>query len=692
MQQCIRGCFGEAIAESEGASLVVLGYANCDRRVKSMIVERLVGERLTVTMTPQTALVLIIARYLHRPLQDLPTVILGNTLSAHSPGALMEAAAWLPAHMVEQQVIMMPDLDSGLHQPWREPSDSALLLRSQTAYEVSLKRSVAVELLLDPETLPVPAVGDILRRAAEAVLGTAQPETLLRVALHWAFACEVNHRPWANNLRALRHHALSAPEPNRQHFNDSPHRLVVPQTVRLIAADAVCSRRYADAAAAYDPGRLSAPAQHLVGAFLPSAVTGHQPAHSEIRTALWILAYDSPFEGLGDEVSSMLMAWTFGMRSIGEPQEGLRRWCELLSLSDDHPYRSWGRGHAPSDLRADLRSASGLDMRDVAEAVRWMLTATMAVQDGGNQLLTLDSLLPLAENTLGDVAEPALAFIGEHLTATVGQLQGSLLLDDVTVTGDSCSDATAYRRCIERQFLERPFIRFDDGTVIPVGIPDVVFGTIELCQAAHCNQSETPDQRRQRIGNAFGHFFETRVRDMCQSLNGRSHLVLDGNVIDKVIDHEVGKDTKRADVVIGDNDGNYLVIEATKRNLLAGIRYGERAALDSWTQDHLGKHEQAKTTAKHLHAITAACNAPPPRLVTCLVVGDLPLRQDVVLRAIFDSRSGTHLPPFLCGITEFEILIERGQRGFSVPTVALAWQYTGANESLGLFLSRHPTS
>ena len=656
-----------------------------------MQVEQLMGDRLRVTVTAQTALALIIAKYLPRPLRDLPAVILGNTLSADSPGALMLAVAGLPAHMAHQQVIMMPDLDSGLYQPWREPTGSALLLRSPTAYDISLERSVAIELLIDPETLPVPPVGHLLRRAAEAVLGAAQPETLLRVALHWAFSCEVHHRPWAHNRTVMRHHELSAPEPDLQRLNDSPHRLVVPQTVRLIAAEAVCSRRYGDAAAAYDPGSLSAPARSLVAAFLPSAVTGHQPAHSEIRSALWILAHGSPFESLGAEAPSMLMAHTFGTRSIGEPQEALRHWCELLSLPDDHPHRSWGPGHAPSDLCANLRSALGLDMRDVAAAVHWMLTAMMAVQDGANQLFTHETLVQLAENTLGDAAEAALAFASEHLTATVGQLRDSLRLDDVAVTGDSRADAAAHRRCIERQLVERPFIRFDDGTVVPVGTPDVVYGTIELCQAAHRDQDETPDERRQRIGNTLGHFFEARVREMCHSLDGRSHLVLDSDVIDEVMDHEVGRDTKRADVVIGDNDGNYLVIESTKRNLREGIRYGEQAALDSWIDIHLGKLEQATTTAEHLRAITAACNAPPPRLVACLVVGDLPLRQDVGLSAIFDARSGTRRRPFLCGITEFEILIGRGRWGFSVPTVACAWQHSGADESLGLFLSRHPS-
>ena len=98
-----------------------------------------------------------------------------------------------------------------------------------------------MELLLDPESLPVPPVGDYLRAAAQAVLGGAQPETVLRIALHWAFACEVYHRPWADDSGVFHHHALSVPEANRQLVSDAPHLLIVPQVVRLIAAEAVCS-------------------------------------------------------------------------------------------------------------------------------------------------------------------------------------------------------------------------------------------------------------------------------------------------------------------------------------------------------------------------------------------------------------------------------------------------------------------
>ncbi len=544
-----------------------------------------------------------------------------------------------------------------------------------------------MELLLDHEALPVPAVGDALRRAAEAVLGAVQPETLLRVALHWAFACEVHQLPWAENRRALALHALSGPMLNRLIVNDAPQLLIVPQAVRLIATEAACSRRYSDAADAFDPAALSVVERGLVSEFLPSAVMGRHPQHSEIRAALWILSHGTFSQGLGDGGPPTLMAHTFGTRSVGDPQESLRHWVELLSLGDDHPHGSWRPGDAPSVLRADLSTSCGLDLRHVAAAVSWMLTEMTEAQDGGNQLFTLATLLALARSTFGDAAEAALAFAFGHLVTTVADMRESLSLDDVEATGDSCDMATVRRRRIEQQFVDRPFVQFDDGVVIPVGLPDAVHGAIECCQVAHNDQREKPEQRRQRIGNCLGRFFEARIRGMCHSLRGH-HLVLDSDKIDEVINRQVGIESKRADVIIG-YDGDYLVIEATKRNLRLGIRYGDQAALDSWADDHLGKLKQATTTAEHLLAITTHCGTPPPRRIARLVVGDLPLRQDIALSAVFDARSDTLLPPFLCSIIEFEMLIENGLQGYSVPSVVWGWQHSTTDKSLGLYLYNH---
>ena len=663
-----------------------------EERSESMEVEQFSDGNFRVKITVQKGPEIHIAKNLPRTLHEVPTLLMGNSPDAGTPGALVSTVAVLPERLAVNRAVMMPDVaGSGLHLPWSEPADSPLLLPERTAFDLSLQRTAAVELLYDPMSLPIPPEGEILHTAARVVLGRAQPETLLRVAMHWAFACEVYQRPWAQNRNVFAQHLLSGPEPNRQRLSAAAHRLVLPQTVRVIAADAVCSRRHADAVDAYDPTSLNVLERSLIEAFLPSAVTGQHPQHSEIRTALWILSHGTPLDGLGYDGPSVFLAHTFGMRSIGEPQDALLRWCQLLSLPDNHPHGRWEPGQAPSELRADLRTSTRLDLRDVAEAIRGMLTAMMALQDMGNQLATLGLLLAFAKNTLGDTEQDALAFGCDHLTTTVEQLQDSLRLDDDTPTGDSRDDVVTRRRRIEEYFLKHPFVQFDDGSIVPVGTPDAVYGTIEFCQAAHNNQQETSQQRRQWIGNSFGGLFEARIRETCHSF-GERHLVIGSDVIDPVMDRVAGSGSKRADVVIGDGDGNYLVLEATKRNLRPGIRYGDRTDLDSWADAHLRKLEQATATAEHLRAITTDCNAPSPKHTACLVVGDLPLRQDAGLSALFDARSDRRNPPFLCGITEFERLIDMAQVGFSVPTVVMSWQQSGTDMSLGLYLSNHPAT
>ena len=641
-----------------------------------------------------------IAKYMPQPqMRTFPKLIIRDRPEPGASGALAAAVALLPEFMVDRsEVTIVPSiphltgLSSSVMGPlWVDPPGSPILLPAQVADELSLRRSLGVELLLDPRSLPVPAVGDVLTRAAEAALGTAQPETLLRTALHWAFACEVRQSTWMEPHRTFHQHAMSVPRPNQHLMSQSAHRLIVPQTVRLTAVEAACSSHYADVAAAYNPTLLSPLEQGLVAEFFPSLISKRQPAHPEIRSALWILTADSPFEDIGNDGTSMLLATTFGRRSIGAPLESLRHWFELLSLPDDHPFGSWGPGQAPSDLRADLQTSTGVEMRFVALAVGWVLMTMCDAQSANNQLYTRSSLTQWAAPSLNTPdAESAVVFAIQNLTTTVEQMQSALRLDDAVSASDSSADTTDRRRRIEIQGIRHPFVEFDDGTVVPiVSMADAVHGAIELCQAAHNGQLETPPRRRQRLGEALGHLFEARVKGLCQDI-GSGHWIIAGDAIDAVMDRVAGTSAKRADVILCNADGGYLVLEVTKRNLRPGIRYGDNDDLGSWVDDHLGKLEQARSTVEHITDIVADRGMPPPRVATCLVVGDLPLRQDVGLSALFAKRAGTRLPPFLCSIVELETLIDMGRRGWSVPSIVLAWQQNGHHESLGYYLSAHP--
>ena len=639
-----------------------------------------------VEMSREPEFALYATKWMPGPQHPLPELVMPSMPPPESVGALATAVATLPERFAAAKSVMMPD-ENGIWRPWRESVDSPVLVPETIAAEVSLQRGMAIELLADHRSLPVPADGERLKAAAQWVLDRTHPQELLRVALHWAFACEVCRRPWSQNLLPLEFHELSGPKENRQRLRDKAHRLIVPQLVRVIAADAVSSRRTASSDGRHDPAQWPEPVRTLAAEFLPCIQMLNPPSLAEIRTALWLLSHDSPFDGLGDDAPSMLMAYTFGSRSIGEPEESLQHWIDLVSIADDHPHGTWDEGERPSDLRQDLRTANGLDLRDVVAVVHWMLTTMIHAQNEGNQLWTLPFVKTLAVGSQGSSAASAIDFVAQHLITTVDQLQESIC---PLQQGDEAEDSVAVvRKRIEQLLHDRPLIQFDDGSIIAANVPDVVHRTIELCQGAHNGQAETARHRSQRIGRILGHSFEANVRGMCHSLQG-GHRVLDRETVDEVVVREGGRNAKRADVVLCDADGNYLVIEATKKNLVGAIRHGNAESLDSYVDDHLTKLEQAASTSLHIRAISAECDAPAFKSVVEIVVSDLPLRHDAALAARFDERSGNHNPPFLCGITEFTRLIDFGHRGFSVPTLIHAWRLNTHGRSLGLYLSSHP--
>ena len=294
-------------------------------RLVRMEVRRVGRDRFAVRVNRAEQPVLHISRNLAGPLRSVPTLVVPTSADAWTPGAFAAAAGVMPEGFATREVPMMPDpTGTGIRQPWRELPGTPFLVPSLAAADISVQRALAAEPTLDPRHLPVPAVGGALQGAAQSVLACAQRETLLRVAMHWAFASEVAHRPWAQNRDTLRYHSLSGPEENRHQMQLASHRLVIPQLVRVIAMDTIYPHSSAGCETE-DPSQLSAPVRTLVSEFFPSLERSEPPSHREIRTALWILSHDTPFADLGDGGPATLMAHTFGMQSIGEPQDSLRR-------------------------------------------------------------------------------------------------------------------------------------------------------------------------------------------------------------------------------------------------------------------------------------------------------------------------------------------------------------------------------
>ena len=634
---------------------------------------------------------MLVARYLIGPLRPFPVCTVRVPLAPSALGALAVELGAIPHHYGVQQ-LLFPPVHPGLavSEPWIAPVASDLLLPATIASDLTLRRNLSTTLQLDPHDLPIPASGDELRGAAERVLQNARGETVLRVAMHWAFACDVSHRDGDGNDNALLWHSLSAPRENVGPIQASANRLVAPQSLRVVAVDAV-AHNLTGGSSDGRTSRYEAPSalEPLVYAYFPSLSHGDPPTHAEIRTALWLLAFDSPFDAIPASPPASLMAISFGRQSVGEPYEALDRWLGLINTPDDHPYGSWTTKDAPSNLRRALCTGEGLDLRDVVFLVCYALPLMVQFQDVGNQLWTAAALAAVLRGMQDRCRLDTWSFLERTLVRRIHELDaGWVCALAESEHREADGGMIARRKAIEQWLIERPFLEFSDGALVPVGLPDTTYGVIHACEA-FANHSAKEERWPQRVGNILGLCFQASLMEWAHRIP-HAQTVLDVDVIDRAVDSVAGTHAKRADLVIGDAQGDYVVIEATRRNLRGDIRYGDEHALGEWVDIHLEKLRQVESTMAHLEEIAKAGGWVQPRHSVGLVVCDLPLPQTVALRALFDRQSGVRHPPFICSIAEFELLIEKARAGCSVPSLIVAWQQSRPDGPLGHFLAQWP--
>ena len=656
-----------------------------------LIIRQLSGDRMLAGIDRPARPMMLVARYLVGPVRPLPAYEVRVPLAPSALGALAVEVGALPHRYSVQQMLFPPDHPGlAVSEPWIAPVASDLLLPATIASDLNLRRNLSATLQLDPRDLPIPASGDALKGAAERVLQNARGETVLRVAMHWAFACDVSHRDGDGLDNALPWHSLSVPRENVGHIQASANRLVVPQSLRVVAVDAV-ARNLTGASSDGRTSRYEAPSalDPLVYAYFPSLSRWGPPTHAEIRTALWLLAFDSPLDEIPGSPTAWLMAVSFGRQSVGEPYEALDRWLGLLDTPDDHPHGAWTTKDAPSHLRRALRTGEGLDLRDVVVLVRDVLPLMVHFQDVGNQLWTAAALAAALSGVQDRDRSDAWSFLERSLVRRILELDdGCVCALAESELREAGGDMIARRKAIEQWLIERPFLEFSDGVLVPVGLPDTAYGVIHACEAS-ANPNPKRGRWTQRVGNILGLCFQASVAELAHGIP-HDQTVIDVDVIDRVVDSVAGKHAKRADLAIGDAQGCYVVIEATRRNLLGDIRYGDERALREWNDIHLGKLQQVESTKACLDEIAKAAGGVQPQQSVGLVVCDLPLPQTAGLRALFDRQSGVRHPPFICSIVEFELLVEKAHARWSIPSLIVAWQQSRPDRPLGHFLAQWP--
>ena len=104
------------------------------------------------------------------------------------------------------------------------------------------------------------------------------------------------------------------------------------------------------------------------------------------------------------------------------------------------------------------------------------------------------------------------------------------------------------------------------------------------------------------------------------------------------------------------------------------IAAGDPAAIAGKCEDYHREADQAEAMARRLRDLVRAYELPGVHSWSYLVVTDQALPTNPALAAALRRVRPTRNPRFVCSIEEFELLVDAGIRGWSVPSLVRGWQ------------------
>jgi hypothetical protein len=121
---------------------------------------------------------------------------------------------------------------------------------------------------------------------------------------------------------------------------------------------------------------------------------------------------------------------------------------------------------------------------------------------------------------------------------------------------------------------------------------------------------------------------------------------------------------------------------ACVQNLGRQIAAGDPASITSRCQGYHHQADHAEAMARRFGELVHAYDLPSLRSWTYLVVTDQALPNSPALANALPRIRPARNPRFVCGIDEFELLLDAGVRGWSIPGLVQGWQTGGFEQTL----------
>jgi hypothetical protein len=405
--------------------------------------------------------------------------------------------------------------------------------------------------------------------------------------------------------------------------------------------------------------------------------TGTAPLRAEeVLRAVWLL-----HEGfkLGDDTvaeadraMSMVAAYTYGVHQATGMLRFLDRARRLLEVDDTHPAVA-GFAPLPSALREVFTRETGLT------TTQWVHGAAILtvryfnwVATNRPHRATLDQLMELELPVR--LSNSFRSLVERELLTTVDEL-GRAVLDEMGRGGVDYAGFGSTPKHDSRAMRDRPLLRLDNGYLQPLGFGLLLDRIVDLPRYV-VQRSGTLGADRV-VRNVLGHMFEAYVTDRIAQTRGR-HQVLTEQDITTVL----GQQAKRGDAIIG-YSGDYLLVEVSVQSLGRQIAAGDPATITTRCEAYHKKADQAEAMARRLGELVHAYDLPCVRSWIYLVVTDQALPTSPALaNALRRIRPGRN-PRFICGIDEFELLLDAGVPGWSIPGLIRSWQNGRLEQTLG---------
>jgi hypothetical protein len=614
-----------------------------------------------------------------------PTLPAGNAVvipRAPYPDPVLDAALLtmlVPASLVPPDPIFEPAGPAGrLHLPWRQDPLTGLLAPDHTLQDLWWARSFPVCCNITPGELGLPFGVADLDAVAWAVLRRCPVSALVEMLAGLAFGVDILGSPGLLD-RAIAE-LLGLPGELQARLRGTVHHgspLLDPRCVRWIIRELAVAKATRQNAGPepWEPATLAQEAIARV-LFPTSLGTGVVPLRAEeVLRAVWLhegfqLREDTAAEA--DRAMSMVAAITYGVHQSAGMLRFLDRGRRLLAVDDTHPAVA-GFAPLPSALREVFTSETGLTTSQWVHGAAILAVRYFNwVATNRPHRATLDQLMELELPVR--LSNSFRALVERELITSVDEL-GQAVLDEMGRSGVDYAGFGSTPKHDSRAMRDRPLLRFDNGYLQPLGFGLLLDRIIDLPRYVVQRNGTLGGDRLVR--NILGHMFEGYVTDRIAQTRGR-HQVLTEQDITAVL----GQQAKRGDAIVG-YSGDYLLVEVSVQGLGRGIAAGDPASITSRCERYHYEADQAAAMARRLGELVRAYGLPSVRSWTYLVVTDQALPNSPALaNALRRIRPGRN-PRFVCGIDEFELLLDAGVPGWSIPALIRSWRNGPLEQTLG---------